>query len=51
MNADDVAYSDIVDLQRLLTAKALSSVELTQLYLDRSRRALRCRGPRSTRRV
>jgi aspartyl-tRNA(Asn)/glutamyl-tRNA(Gln) amidotransferase subunit A len=35
VNADDVAYSDIVDLQRLLTAKTLSSVELTQLYLDR----------------
>src|SRR6202041_1475547 len=31
----DVAFSDIVDLQRLLTAKTLSSVELAQLYLDR----------------
>jgi Asp-tRNA(Asn)/Glu-tRNA(Gln) amidotransferase A subunit family amidase len=35
VNHDDVAFADVVDLQRLLAAKAISSVELTQLYLDR----------------
>ena len=35
MNDADVAFADVVELQRLLTAKAISSVELTQLYLDR----------------
>lgn len=35
MNAEDVAFADIVTLQQLLTAKTLSSVELTRLYLDR----------------
>ncbi len=35
MNHDDVAFSDATDLQRLLTAKAVSSLELTELYLKR----------------
>lgn len=35
MNDDDVAFADCVELQRLLGAKQLSSVELTRLYLDR----------------
>lgn len=35
MTGDDVAFADIVDLQRMLTAKTISSVEMTQLYLDR----------------
>jgi aspartyl-tRNA(Asn)/glutamyl-tRNA(Gln) amidotransferase subunit A len=35
VNDEDIAFSDVVDLQRLLTDKQISSVELTQLYLDR----------------
>jgi aspartyl-tRNA(Asn)/glutamyl-tRNA(Gln) amidotransferase subunit A len=35
VTGDDIAYSTIVELQALLTAKTISSVELTQLYLDR----------------
>jgi aspartyl-tRNA(Asn)/glutamyl-tRNA(Gln) amidotransferase subunit A len=35
MTHDDLAFADIVELQRLLTAKAVSSVELTELYLKR----------------
>jgi aspartyl-tRNA(Asn)/glutamyl-tRNA(Gln) amidotransferase subunit A len=35
VNDEDVAFADVVTLQQLLTAKTLSSVELTQLYLDR----------------
>jgi aspartyl-tRNA(Asn)/glutamyl-tRNA(Gln) amidotransferase subunit A len=35
MNVEDVAFADAVTLQQLLTAKTVSSVELTQLYLDR----------------
>jgi aspartyl-tRNA(Asn)/glutamyl-tRNA(Gln) amidotransferase subunit A len=35
VNHVDVAFADVVDLQKLLTAKTISSVELTQLYLDR----------------
>ena len=35
MNADDIAFADATDLQALLTRKALSSVELTKLYLGR----------------
>ena len=35
MTPDDLAFSDVVDLQRLLTAKTVSSVELTELYLRR----------------
>ena len=35
MTSDDVAFATIVELQALLTAKTISSVELTQLYLDR----------------
>lgn len=36
MTGEDIAYSTITELQALLTAKSISSVELTQLYLDRS---------------
>ncbi|MDB5041508.1 MAG: Amidase [Candidatus Eremiobacteraeota bacterium] len=35
MTHDDLAFADVVELQRLLTAKAVSSVELTELYLQR----------------
>jgi aspartyl-tRNA(Asn)/glutamyl-tRNA(Gln) amidotransferase subunit A len=35
VTGDDIAYSTITELQALLTAKTISSVELTQLYLDR----------------
>jgi aspartyl-tRNA(Asn)/glutamyl-tRNA(Gln) amidotransferase subunit A len=35
MTHDDLAFSDIVALQRLLTARTISSVELTELYLKR----------------
>jgi Asp-tRNA(Asn)/Glu-tRNA(Gln) amidotransferase A subunit family amidase len=35
VNDEDIAFSDVVDLQRLLTDKQISSLELTQLYLDR----------------
>jgi aspartyl-tRNA(Asn)/glutamyl-tRNA(Gln) amidotransferase subunit A len=35
MNSDDLAFSDVVALQRLLTARTVSSVELTELYLKR----------------
>jgi aspartyl-tRNA(Asn)/glutamyl-tRNA(Gln) amidotransferase subunit A len=35
MTDDDLAYSDCADLQALLTAKTISSVELTKLYLAR----------------
>ncbi len=33
--SDDVAFADATELQRLLTAKTVSSVELTELYLKR----------------
>jgi aspartyl-tRNA(Asn)/glutamyl-tRNA(Gln) amidotransferase subunit A len=32
---DDLAFADVVELQRLLTRKVLSSVELTNVYLRR----------------
>jgi aspartyl-tRNA(Asn)/glutamyl-tRNA(Gln) amidotransferase subunit A len=35
LTPDDVAFSDAAVLQRLLSAKSLSSVELTKLYLAR----------------
>jgi len=35
MTGDDIAFSDAVELQKLLTAKRLSSLELTRLYLAR----------------
>jgi aspartyl-tRNA(Asn)/glutamyl-tRNA(Gln) amidotransferase subunit A len=35
VSADDIAFADVVGLQALLTAKQLSSVELTNLYLAR----------------
>jgi aspartyl-tRNA(Asn)/glutamyl-tRNA(Gln) amidotransferase subunit A len=35
MTSDELAFSDVGDLQRLLTAKTVSSVELTELYLRR----------------
>jgi aspartyl-tRNA(Asn)/glutamyl-tRNA(Gln) amidotransferase subunit A len=35
MTHDDLAFSDVVALQRLLTTRAVSSVELTELYLKR----------------
>ena len=35
MTHEDLAFADVVELQRLLTAKAVSSVELTELYLGR----------------
>jgi aspartyl-tRNA(Asn)/glutamyl-tRNA(Gln) amidotransferase subunit A len=35
MNHDDVAFADATELQRLLTVKAVSSLELTELYLKR----------------
>src|ERR1700677_2661152 len=35
MTNDDIAFSDAVTLQSLLTKKAISSVELTRLYLAR----------------
>ncbi|GAC1414146.1 MAG: hypothetical protein NVSMB64_24350 [Candidatus Velthaea sp.] len=35
MTHDDIAFSDAHDLQRLLTAKKISSLELTNLYLER----------------
>lgn len=35
MTSDELAFSDAGDLQRLLTAKTVSSVELTELYLRR----------------
>ncbi len=33
--SDDVAFADATELQRLLTAKTISSAELTELYLKR----------------
>jgi aspartyl-tRNA(Asn)/glutamyl-tRNA(Gln) amidotransferase subunit A len=35
MTHDDLAFADVVELQRLLTAKSVSSAELTELYLKR----------------
>ncbi len=35
MNAEDLAFADAVDQQRLLTRKAISSLELTNVYLAR----------------
>src|SRR4030081_643818 len=35
MTHDDLAFADVVELQRLLNAKHVSSVELTELYLKR----------------
>jgi aspartyl-tRNA(Asn)/glutamyl-tRNA(Gln) amidotransferase subunit A len=35
VTSDDIAFADAVDLQALLTAKTISSVELTKLYLAR----------------
>jgi aspartyl-tRNA(Asn)/glutamyl-tRNA(Gln) amidotransferase subunit A len=35
MSDEDIAFSDAVDLQRLLAAKKISSLELTRLYLAR----------------
>jgi aspartyl-tRNA(Asn)/glutamyl-tRNA(Gln) amidotransferase subunit A len=35
VTGEDIAYSTIAELQTLLTAKTISSLELTQLYLDR----------------
>lgn len=35
MTPSDIAFSDAAELQRLLTAKKISSVELTKLYLER----------------
>src|SRR5471032_2932449 len=35
MTDEDIAFSDAVDLQRLLTARKISSLELTRLYLAR----------------
>ena len=38
MSPDDLAFADVVELQRLLSAKAVSSLELTELYLQRLER-------------
>ncbi|MFN2529180.1 MAG: amidase [Candidatus Baltobacteraceae bacterium] len=38
MMSDDLAFADCVELAALLANKAVSSVELTQLYLDRLQR-------------
>ena len=35
MNAEDLAFADIVEQQRLLTRKTISSLELTNVYLAR----------------
>jgi len=35
---DDVAFADVTDLQRLMTAEKISSVELTDIYLGRLER-------------
>ncbi len=35
MTQDDIAFADVAELQRLLQRKALSSLELTELYLAR----------------
>ena len=35
MTHDDLAFADATELQRQLSAKAVSSVELTELYLKR----------------
>ncbi len=35
MTHDDIAFADVATLQRLLTARAISSAELTELYLTR----------------
>ncbi len=35
MNGDDLAFADVVEQQRLLARKAISSLELTNLYLQR----------------
>src|ERR1700681_898957 len=35
MTHDDLAFADIVELQRRLTARTVSSLELTELYLKR----------------
>ncbi len=35
MTHDDIAFSDATNLQRLLTRRTLSSLELTDLYLER----------------
>src|SRR5665213_2572276 len=38
MSLDDLAFADVVGLQRLLTARSVSSVELTRMYLARLER-------------
>jgi len=38
VNADDLAFADVVEQQRLLTRKAISSLELTNVYLERLER-------------
>ncbi|MGD1065534.1 MAG: amidase family protein, partial [Vulcanimicrobiaceae bacterium] len=38
MTDEDIAFSEVAELQRLLTAKRLSSLELTNLYLARLER-------------
>ena len=38
MSPDDLAFADVVELQRLLTARSVSSVELTRMYLARLER-------------
>ncbi len=38
MNAEDLAYADAVEQQRLLTRKTISSLELTDVYLERLER-------------
>ncbi len=38
MNRTEIAFADAGSLQRLLTAKSISSLELTKLYLDRLER-------------
>src|SRR5665213_3186372 len=38
MSLDDLAFADVVELQRLLTARSVSSVELTRMYLARLER-------------
>jgi aspartyl-tRNA(Asn)/glutamyl-tRNA(Gln) amidotransferase subunit A len=35
MTHDDIAFADVATLQRLLTARSISSAELTELYLTR----------------
>lgn len=38
MTHEDIAFADVATLQRLLTRRALSSLELTELYLERLER-------------